>query len=313
MKNKITVVGSGFVGATLAQRLAERELGDIIVLDIIEGIPQGKALDMYESAPIESFSGNVTGTNSYKDIAGSDIVIITAGLARKPGMTREDLLAQNARIISQICDEIVQRAPGAIVIIVTNPLDIMTQLALSKLKFPSHRVLGMAGILDSARMRAFIAMELDVSPVDVQAMVLGGHGDAMVPLPRYTTVSGIPVTELLSQDEINRIIARTRDGGAEIVRLLKQGSAFYAPSSAAAEMVEAIVKDQKRVFPCSVMLSGQYGLHNVCLGVPIKLGYSGVLEIIELNLLPDELESLHASAQVVKDNFAQITQNPPAQ
>ncbi|MDX9701412.1 MAG: malate dehydrogenase [Candidatus Auribacterota bacterium] len=303
MRNKIAVIGSGFVGATTAQRLAEKDLGDVVLVDILDGIPQGKALDMYESAAIELFSSRVQGTNDYSDIAGSDIVVVTAGLARKPGMTREDLLLKNAQIIESICREIVRNAPDAIVIMVTNPLDIMTRYALHITQFPLQRVIGMAGVLDAARMCAFIAMELDVSPVDVNAMVLGGHGDAMVPLARYTTVSGIPITELLDETAIEQINNRTRDGGAEIVKLLKTGSAYYAPSSGAVKMVEAILMDSRRIMPCSALLNGQYGLDNVCIGVPVKLGRDGVLDIIELNLTGEERASLHASAKVVSDNF----------
>jgi len=306
MRTKVSVVGAGFVGSTLAQRLAERELGDVVLIDIIEGIPQGKSLDMYESAGLEDFSSMVTGTNSYEDIKGSDIVVITAGLARKPGMTREDLLLKNAQIISQITKEIKDKAPEAILIVVTNPLDIMTQLVHKISGFPSNRVIGMAGVLDSSRMRSFIAMELDVAPSDVQAMVMGGHGDSMVPLPRYTTVAGIPITELLSAEKIEQINQRTRDGGAEIVKLLKTGSAYYAPSSSAAEMVEAILKDKRRIMPCSVLLSGQYGLKDVFVGVPVKLGREGLIDIIELKLNNDELNSLHDSAKIVRENFNYI-------
>ncbi len=306
MRTKVSVVGAGFVGSTLAQRLAERELGDVVLIDIIEGIPQGKSLDMYESAGLEDFSSMVTGTNSYEDIKGSDIVVITAGLARKPGMTREDLLLKNAQIISQITKEIKDKAPEAILIVVTNPLDIMTQLVHKISGFPSNRVIGMAGVLDSSRMRSFIAMELDVAPSDVQAMVMGGHGDSMVPLPRYTTVAGIPITELLPAEKIEQINQRTRDGGAEIVKLLKTGSAYYAPSSSAAEMVEAILKDKRRIMPCSVLLSGQYGLKDVFVGVPVKLGREGLIDIIELKLNNDELNSLHDSAKIVRENFNYI-------
>lgn len=307
MRHKIAVIGSGFVGATTAQRIAQKDLGDVVLVDILEGIPQGKALDMYESASIELFSATVTGTNSYDDIRDADVVVITAGLARKPGMTREDLLKKNAQIISSICDEIVQKAPEAIIVMVTNPLDIMTQLALHRTQFSNLRVIGMAGVLDAARMCAFVAMELDVSPVDVTAMVLGGHGDAMVPLPRYTTVSGIPITELMSSKAIERINDRTRKGGAEIVNLLKTGSAYYAPSAGAAIMVETIVKDTRRIMPCSVLLKGEYGLNNVCIGVPVKLGKEGVHKIIELNLTDAERESLHESAKIVTENFHSLT------
>ena len=309
MRNKIAVIGSGFVGATLAQRIAERDLGDVVLVDIVDGIPQGKALDMYESAVLEQFSSNVTGTTTYDDIEGADVVVVTAGLARKPGMTREDLLLKNAQIISGVCKEIASKAPDSIIIMVTNPLDIMAQLALTVTRFPKERVIGMAGALDSARMCSFIAMELDVSPVDINAMVLGGHGDSMVPLPRYTTVSGIPITELMDADTIEKINDRTRKGGAEIVKLLKTGSAYYAPSAGAAQMVEAILKDSKRIIPSSVMLNGQYGLNDVFVGVPVKLGRKGVLDIIDLTLGYDEKTALHQSASVVKENFKTIMES----
>jgi len=306
MRTKISIIGAGFVGSTLAQRLAEKDLGDIVVMDIIEGIPQGKSLDIYQSAGIENFTSFVSGSNSYDDIANSSIVIITAGLARKPGMTREDLLINNARIIAHITRQIKDKAPEAILIVVTNPLDIMAQLVHKISGFPSNRVIGMAGVLDSARMRAFIAMELDVAPCDVQAMVLGGHGDSMVPLARYTTVAGVPITELMSEEQIERINRRTRDGGAEIVKLLKTGSAYYAPSSSTADMVDSILNDRKRIMPCSAMVSGQYGLENVFVGVPVKLGKNGILDIIELNLNDNELRALHDSAKIVSDNFNYI-------
>jgi len=303
MRKKITVIGAGFVGATCAQRIAEKELGDVVLLDIIEGGPQGKSLDMFESAPIESFDANLKGTNSYEDITDSDIVVVTAGLARKPGMTREDLLLKNAEIIKGIGENIKQYAPQAIVILVTNPLDIMTQLMLKVTGFEANRVFGMAGILDSARFASFIAMELNVSVEDIQAMVLGGHGDSMVPLPRYTTISGIPLTQFLSPDRIEALIDRTRKGGAEIVALLKTGSAYYAPSSGAIQMVEAVVKDKKRILPCSVYLTGEYGLNNVYIGVPVKVGKQGVEKIIEIDLSDQEKESLTKSAAIVKENF----------
>ncbi len=306
MINKISIIGGGFVGATLAQRVAERDLGDVVLLDIIEGVPQGKSLDMYESSSLEGFSSVVRGTNSYDDIKDSDLVVITAGIPRKPGMSREDLLLTNAKIIASVSREIADKAPDSIVLLVTNPLDIMTQLALKVTRFPANRVIGMAGALDSARMCAFIAMELDVSPVDIRAMVLGGHGDSMVPLARFTTVSGIPITELMTDEKIERINDRTRKGGAEIVKLLKAGSAYYAPSSGAVQMVESIIKDQKRIIPSSVFLSGQYGLSDVCVGVPVKLGREGVADIIELKLSDDELKSLRSSAKIVKNNFDTI-------
>ncbi|MBI3991038.1 MAG: malate dehydrogenase [Candidatus Omnitrophica bacterium] len=306
MRNKVSVVGAGFVGATVAQRIAERELSDVTLVDIVEGIPQGKALDMSESAPIEGFDSLVTGSNDYKDISGSAIVVITAGLARKPGMTREDLLFKNAEIIKAVVENIKRHAPGSIILMVTNPLDIMAQLAYRVSGFPKERVFGMAGMLDSARFRAFVAMELGVSVEDTDAMVLGGHGDAMVPLPRYTTVSGIPITELLSAEKIEALSARTRDGGAEIVKYLKTGSAYYAPASGVADMVEAVIKDKKRVMPCAAYLTGEYGLKDVYIGVPVKLGAGGVEGIIELKLTDSEKNALHASAKVVKENVEKL-------
>lgn len=306
MRKKVSVIGAGFVGATVAQRVAERELADVTLVDIIEGIPQGKALDMSESAPIEGFDSLVTGSNDYKDISGSSIVVVTAGLARKPGMTREDLLLKNAEIIKGVAVNIKKFAPDSMILMVTNPLDIMAQLAFKVSGFPANRVFGMAGMLDSARFRTFVAMELGVSVEDTDAMVLGGHGDAMVPLPRYTTVSGIPITELLSKEKIEALAARTRDGGAEIVKYLKTGSAYYAPASGVAEMVESVLKDKKRVMPCAAYLTGQYGLKDVYIGVPIKLGAGGVEEIIELKLTEDERKALHASARVVKENVANL-------
>ncbi|MCD6460605.1 malate dehydrogenase [bacterium] len=306
MRNKIAVIGSGFVGATLAQRIAEKNLGDVVLLDIVDGIAQGKALDMYESAALEKFSSKVTGTTSYDDIQDADIVAVTAGLARKPGMTREDLLLKNAQIIGGVCKEIADKAPNCIIIMVTNPLDIMAQLALAVTKFSPKKIIGMAGALDSARMCAFIAMELDVSPVDINAMVLGGHGDSMVPLPRYTTVSGIPITELMDTETIEKINNRTRKGGAEIVKLLQSGSAYYAPSAGAAQMIESILTDSKRIIPCSVMLNGQFGLKDVFIGVPVKLGRNGVCDIIDLTLRDNEKSALDQSANVVKENFKKI-------
>lgn len=306
MQSKIAVIGGGNVGATAAQRAAERELGDVVLLDIIDGIPQGKGLDMFESAAIERFNGRVTGTTCYDDIAGSDIVIITAGLARKPGMTREDLLLKNGEIIAGICREVARVAPDSIIIMVTNPLDIMTQLAIRVTGFDRSRVIGMAGILDSARMCAFIAMELDVAPSDIDAMVLGGHGDSMVPLPRYTTISGIPITELLSAGRIEAINERTRKGGAEIVSLLKTGSAYYAPSAGAVEMAESIIRNQKKIIPSSVLLNGEYGLSDVCIGVPVKLGSKGAIGVIELNLSDEELNALQDSARIVSDNVSKL-------
>lgn len=302
MRGKISIIGSGHVGAAAAGRIAGKELGDVVLVDILEGIPQGIGLDLYESSPIDGFDSRITGTNNYADTKNSAVVVVCAGLARKPGMTREDLLLKNAEIVKTAVEKIKQTSPNCILVIVTNPLDIMTQLALKVSGFPKNRVLGMAGGLDSARLRTFIAETLNVSVEDVQAMVLGGHGDAMVPLPRYTTVSGIPITELMPQDRINVLSQRTRDGGAEIVNLLKTGSAYYAPSSAIAEMVEAILRDKKRLIPCSAYLEGEYGLKDVCIGVPVKLGSAGVEEIIELKLSSEEMAALKKSAEVVKEN-----------
>jgi len=297
---KITVVGAGFVGATTVQRIAEKELGDVVMTDIIEGLPQGKALDLMESAPIEGFNVEVLGTNDYKDIEGSDVVVITAGIARKPGMTRDDLVKINSTIVSEVCENIKKYAPESIVIVVTNPLDIMTYIALKKTGFHPSRVLGMSGVLDSARFATFVAMELGCSPKDVDAMVLGGHGDTMVPLPRHTTVSGVPITELMDEATIDMLVERTVNGGAEIVELLKTGSAFYAPSAAISVMVESIVRDQHRILPAAVYLHGQYGHDGIYLGVPVKLGQQGVEAILELDLTESEQAMLDKSAEVVK-------------
>lgn len=304
---KITVVGSGNVGATTAQRIVDRELADEVVLvDVIEGVPQGKGLDMAESAPVEGTDTRVVGSNGYGDTAGSDIVIITAGIARKPGMSRDDLQATNASIVKSVSEQVRSSSPDSIVIVVTNPLDVMTYAALKVTGFAPNRVFGMAGILDSARFRCFIAQALSVSVEDVTAFVLGGHGDSMVPLPRYSCVAGIPLPDLMSKDEIDRLVKRTRDGGAEIVGLLKTGSAYYAPSSSVAQMVESIVRNKKRILPCAAWLSGQYGLSDIYVGVPVKLGRDGVEEIIEIELLPDEREALHRSAADVRANVQKL-------
>ncbi len=306
--NKITVVGAGNVGATTAQRIAEKELAqEVVLLDIVEGLPQGKGLDLNESAPVERYDSRLYGSNSYDDAAGSDIVIMTGGLARKPGMSRDDLLTKNAEIVGGFAEEVVRVAPNAIVILVTNPLDVMVHVAYVKSGFPKERVMGMAGILDTARFRFFIAEEMDVSVEDVSAMVLGGHGDDMVPLARYSTVGGIPLPELMSQETIERLIVRTRGGGAEIVGLLKTGSAFYAPSAAIAEMVAAIAKNKKRILPCAAYLEGQYGLSDVFVGVPVKLGSAGIAEIIEVDLTDDERDSLQESAEHVKASVKNLT------
>src|SRR6476469_9697639 len=302
MVNKITVVGAGNVGATTAQRLAEKELARrVILVDIVEGIPQGKGLDQWESAPIEGFDTRVIGTNSYEETAGSEIVVVTAGIARKPGMSRDDLLNTNAGIVKQVSENIRDTSPDAIIIMVSNPLDVMSYVAKEVTKFPRERVLGMAGVLDTARYRSFIAEALDVSVRDIQAMVLGGHGDTMVPLISYTSVSGIPVTQLMSQEKLQAIVDRTRNGGAEIVKYLKTGSAYYAPSSAAVQMAEAIVQDQKRILPCAAWLEGEYGMKDLYLGVPCKLGRRGLERVIEVQLTADERAALAKSADAVRE------------
>jgi len=297
---KLAVIGAGMVGATTAQRLAEKELGNVVLTDVIPGMPQGKALDLLQAGPVEGYGVSVTGSNDIADIAGSDIVVITAGIARKPGMSRDGLLKINGEIVGGLADAIRNHAPHAIVIVVTNPLDVMTQLVHRRTGFDASRVMGMAGVLDSARFRTFIAAELGVAVNDVAAMVLGGHGDSMVPLPRFSTVSGIPITELLPAQRIDELVERTRNGGAEIVNLLKQGSAWYAPSASVACMVESIVRDQKRLLPASVYLTGQYGIKDVFAGVPVKLGASGVEQIVELKLTPAELAALRKSAEEVR-------------
>lgn len=307
MVNKITVVGAGNVGATTAQRLAEKELARRVVLvDIQEGIPQGKGLDQWESAPIEGFDTRVTGTNTYEETAGSEIVVVTAGIARKPGMSRDDLLNTNAGIVKQVSENIRDTSPDAIIIMVSNPLDVMSYVAKQVTGFPRERVLGMAGVLDTARFRSFIAEALDVSVRDIQAMVLGGHGDTMVPLISYTSVSGIPVTQLMSADKLQAIVDRTRAGGAEIVKYLKTGSAYYAPSAAAVQMCEAIVHDQKRILPCAAWLEGEYGMSGLFLGVPCKLGRSGLEQILEVELTPEERDALAKSAEAVREPMAAV-------
>ncbi|GMR13614.1 MAG: malate dehydrogenase [Gemmatimonadota bacterium] len=304
---KITVVGAGHVGATCAQRLAEKELaGEVVLIDIVEGIPQGKALDQWESAPIEGFDSKLIGSNDYGAAAGSDIFVVTAGIARKPGMSRDDLLKTNAGIVESVAREIQRVAPDAIVIVVSNPLDVMAYVTLQTTGFPRERVIGMAGVLDTARYRSFVAMEADVSVEDIQALVLGGHGDTMVPLVSYTTVSGIPLTQLLSRERIDALIERTRKGGAEIVGHLKTGSAYYAPSAAAVQMVEAIVKDKRRVLPCAAFLQGEYGQEGIYLGVPCKLGEGGLLDILEVELTEAEREALGNSADAVRSTMATL-------
>ena len=301
MDKKGTVIGAGNVGATAAQRLAEKQLCDVVLVDIVEGVPQGKALDLNEAAPIEKHDSHLTGTNSYEDTAGSDIVIITAGIPRKPGMSRDDLISTNAGIVKAVTKEVASRSPEAILIIVSNPLDAMCHVAFEAAGFPKQRVIGMAGVLDSARFRAFISMELDVSVENTHAFVLGGHGDTMVPLPRYSTVAGIPITELMAPDRIDALVDRTRNGGAEIVGLLKTGSAYYAPASAAVEMAESILKDKKKILPCAAYLQGEYGQQDLFIGVPVKLGAKGVEEIIEITLTDDEKQALQKSADAVQE------------
>ena len=305
-RKKVSIIGAGFVGATTAHWMAAKELGDVVLVDILEGIPQGKALDLFQAGPIEGFDASVIGSNHYEEIKDSDAVIVTSGVPRKPGMSREDLLEINKKIIESVVNHVVEKSPETFLIMVTNPLDTMTYLALKKSGFPKKRVIGMAGILDTARFKAFIAMELGVSVEDIQALLLGGHGDEMVPLPRYTTVSGIPLSELLSREVIDRLVERTRKGGGEIVNLLKTGSAFYAPSAAAVQMTEAIFKDKKRVLPCSVYLEGEYGLKNICFGVPVKLGAGGVESIIELQLTEEEKKLLTKSAESVQKSISDL-------
>jgi malate dehydrogenase len=301
MDKKVTVVGAGNVGATAAQRLAEKELCDVVLVDIIEGVPQGKSLDLTEAAPIEKHDAHLTGTNTYDATAGSNIIIITAGIPRKPGMSRDDLLGTNAGIMKKVTEQVAKLSPDAVIIIVSNPLDAMCHVAFDASGFPKERVLGMAGVLDSARFRAFIAMELNVSVENTHAFVLGGHGDTMVPLPRYSTVAGIPITELLPQDRIDAIVERTRTGGAEIVSLLKTGSAYYAPASAAVEMAESILKDKKKILPCAALLQGEYGIEDLFIGVPVKLGAAGIEEVIQIKLTEDEQAALNRSAAAVQE------------
>ncbi len=302
--DRITVVGAGNVGATCAQGLARRELArEVVMVDIAEGIPQGKGLDQWESAPIEGFDTRVVGANSYDQTAGSGIVVVTAGIARKPGMSRDDLLKTNAGIVREVSQNIRKHSPDAIIIMISNPLDVMAYVAKDVTGFPRERVIGMAGVLDTARYRSFIAMELNVSVEDIQALVLGGHGDTMVPLASYTSVSGIPLSQLLKQDAIDKLVNRTRNGGAEIVAFLKTGSAYYAPSSAAVQMVEAIVKDKRRILPCAAWLEGEYGMEGLFLGVPCKLGAGGLQQILEVTLTGDEKKALEASAEAVRETM----------
>ena len=305
-RKKISIIGAGFVGATAAHWAAEKELGDVVLVDILEGIPQGKALDLFQAAPVEGFDARVIGSNEYDETKDSSVVIVTSGVPRKPGMSREDLLEINKKIIESVVGQVVERSPQAVLIMVTNPLDTMTYLAFKKSGFPKQRVIGMAGILDAARFKAFIAMELGVSVEDIQALLLGGHGDEMVPLPRYTTISGIPLSQFLPKETIDRLVDRTRKGGGEIVNLLKTGSAFYAPSAAAIQMTEAILKDKKRILPCCVYLDGEYGLKDIYFGVPVKLGAGGAEAVIELQLTEEEKKLVAKSAESVKKSIAEL-------
>lgn len=307
MLNKITVVGAGNVGATTAQRLAEKSLArTVVMVDVVDGVPQGKGLDQWESAPIEGFDTRIIGTNEYGATEGSEIVVITAGIARKPGMSRDDLLNTNAGIVKQVSEQIRKSSPDAIIVMVSNPLDAMSYVAMKVTGFPRERILGMAGVLDTARYRSFLAEALEISVEDIHAMVLGGHGDTMVPLVSYTTVSGIPVTQLLDRAKLDAIVDRTRNGGAEIVKYLKTGSAYYAPSAAAVQMCEAIALDRKRVLPCAVWLTGEYGMNDLFLGVPCKLGRAGLEQILEVELTPDERAALEKSAEAVRELIAAI-------
>ncbi len=301
MRKKVSIVGSGNVGATAAHWIASKELADVVLIDIIEGVPQGKGLDLLEAMPIEKRDSYVIGTNDYTDTADSDIVVITAGIPRKPGMSRDDLLNTNYKIMADVVGKVVKYSPDGILIIVSNPLDAMAQAAYKLSKFPRERVIGMAGVLDSARFRAFIAEELKVSVENVTAFVLGGHGDTMVPLPRYSMVAGIPITELIAPARLEGLVQRTRDGGAEIVKYLKTGSAYYAPSAAVAEMVEAILKDKKKILPCAAYLDGEYGIKGLYVGVPVKLGSKGIEQIIQIKLTPEEQSALNKSADAVKE------------
>ena len=300
MDKKVTVIGAGNVGATAAQRLAEKELCDVVLVDIVEGVPQGKSLDLMEAAPIEKHDAKLTGTNGYEASADSDVVIITAGIPRKPGMSRDDLIATNAGIMKTVVEQVAKYSPNAILIIVSNPLDAMCHVAFDASGFPKNRVIGMAGVLDSARFRTFIAMELNVSVENTHAFVLGGHGDTMVPLPRFSTVAGIPITELMPADRIQALCERTATGGAEIVGLLKTGSAYYAPASAAVEMAEAILKDKKKILPCAAYLQGEYGYNDLFIGVPVKLGKDGIEQVIEIKLTAEEKTALDKSANAVQ-------------
>jgi malate dehydrogenase len=306
MRKKITIVGAGNVGATAAHWAAERELGDIVLLDIVEGIPQGKALDLMEARPVEDFDVTITGTNNYEDTKDSDVVIITAGLPRRPGMSREDLVQKNREIVEAVTRQIVSYSPQCFIIVVSNPLDTMAYLAYKVSGFSRNRVMGMAGVLDSARFKTFIAMELNISVEEVQAFVLGGHGDEMVPLIRYSTVAGIPISQLIAEDRIQAIVERTRKAGGEIVNLLKTGSAFYSPAASAVQMAEAILKDKRRILPCAVYLQGEYGLHDLFFGVPVILGADGAEKIIEATLTAEEKAAVEKSAREVKESISKL-------
>ena len=312
MRNKITVIGAGHVGESVAFNCARMGLGDVVLVDVVEGMPQGKALDMFESSPVEGFDSNIVGTNFYSDTEGSDIIVMTAGLPRKPGMSRDDLLYKNLEIVEDCIGHAAAGSPDAIIIMVTNPLDAMCEAARRVTGFPRERVVGMAGILDSARMRSFIALELGVSVKDTHAFVLGGHGDTMVPLARYSTVAGIPITKLIAEDRVEAIIERTRKGGGEIVALLKTGSAYYAPALAVAEMVDAILNDRHKILPCAAFLQGEYGINDLYVGVPIQLGRKGMEKIVEIDLTDDENEALQKSAAAVKELIDLFPQKAPA-
>ena len=306
LRRKVTIIGAGNVGATTAQQIIETGLADVVLVDIVEGLPQGKALDLIEAAPVVGYDVRITGTNDYADTAGSKIIVVTSGLARQPGMSRDDLMAKNAGIVGSVVKQAAAVSPDAIIIVVTNPLDAMCHVALKASGFPSERVIGMAGVLDSARFRAFIAAELEVSVRDIRGFVLGGHGDTMVPLPRYSTVGGVPITELMSAERIEQLVERTRNGGAEVVALLKTGSAYYAPAASVVEMVEAILRDRRRVLPCAAYLRGEYGIDGLYVGVPVVLGNGGVEKVIEIGLTDDERAAFNRSADAVRDLLGKL-------
>ncbi len=307
MRKKVTIVGAGHVGATLAQRITERDHVDVMLVDVVEGVPQGKALDLLEAGPVLGYDTCVTGTNNYDDTAESDMIVITAGFARKPGMSRDDLLAANGDVVKNVARETGRRSPQAVMIVVTNPMDVMAYVAMKASGFPRERVIGMGGVLDSSRFRTFIALELAVSVENINAFVMGGHGDTMVPLPRYSSVAGIPITELMSAERVNALVERTRNGGAEIVSLLKTGSAYYAPSVATLEMMETILLDKKKILPCSVLLDGEYGVKGVFAGVPVKLGAKGIEQVVEIKLTADENAAFMKSVEAVRSGCAKFT------